>query len=149
MVAGRCSPPRRMLLLTQIDVDTSFVTHLLPAQVLLGLGLGFIFVPLSNLALVGVPDHDAGAASATLNATQQIGGSLGTALLNTFYTSAVAAYLAGTGAEPGNQVEALVHGYTVAFAWAAALIVLAGLATLVLMKVRKEDIPTGNTVHMG
>lgn len=42
-----------------------------------------------------------------------------------------------------------MHGYRVAFAWGAALIVLAGLATLVLVKVRKEDIPTGNTVHMG
>ncbi|MEK8105916.1 hypothetical protein NKG94_13570 [Micromonospora sp. M12] len=96
-----------------------------------------------------MPDHDAGAASATLNATQQIGGSLGTALLNTFYTSAVAAYLVGRAPTPVNQVEALVHGYRVAFAWGAALIVLAGLATLVLVKVRKEDIPTGNTVHMG
>lgn len=149
MVAGSVLAAVGMLVLTQIDVDTSFLTHLLPAQVILGLGLGFTFVPLSSLALVGVPEHDAGAASATLNATQQIGGSLGTALLNTFYTSAVAAYLVGRAPNPVNQVEALVHGYRVAFAWGAALIVLAGLATLVLVKVRKEDVPTGNTVHMG
>ncbi|MET8233920.1 MFS transporter [Micromonospora sp. NPDC005298] len=149
MVGGAVLAAVAMLALTRIDVDTSFLTLLLPAQVVLGMGLGFTFVPLSSLALVGVPEHDAGAASATLNATQQIGGSLGTALLNTMYTSAVAAYLVGRVPNPVNQIEALVHGYRVAFAWGAALIVLAGLVTLVLVKVRKEDIPTGNTVHMG
>ncbi|MEU4401566.1 MFS transporter [Micromonospora orduensis] len=149
MVGGAVLAAVAMLALTRIDVDTSFLTLLLPAQVILGMGLGFTFVPLSSLALVGVPEHDAGAASATLNATQQIGGSLGTALLNTMYTSAVAAYLVGRVPNPVNQIEALVHGYRVAFAWGAALIVLAGLVTLVLVKVRKEDIPTGNTVHMG
>ena len=149
MVAGAVLAAVSMLSLTQIDVDTSFVTHLLPAQVVLGLGLGFTFVPLSSLALVGVPEHDAGAASATLNATQQIGGSLGTALLNTMYTSAVAAYLVGRVPEPMTQVKALVHGYTVAFAWGAGLIVLSGLATLLLIKVRREDLSTANAVHMG
>ncbi|MFC4021545.1 DHA2 family efflux MFS transporter permease subunit [Micromonospora sp. GCM10011542] len=149
MLAGAVLAAVGMLVLTQIDVDTSFLTHLLPAQVILGMGLGFTFVPLSSLALVGVPEHDAGAASATLNATQQIGGSLGTALLNTFYTSAVAAYLTSRVPDPATQVQALVHGYRVAFAWGAALILLAGLATLVLVKVRKEDVPAGNAVHMG
>ncbi|SIM63493.1 MFS transporter [Micromonospora cremea] len=149
MVGGAVLAAVAMLVLTQIDVDTSFLTLLLPAQVILGMGLGFTFVPLSSLALVGVPEHDAGAASATLNATQQIGGSLGTALLNTMYTSAVTAYLVSHVPNPANQIEALVHGYRVAFAWGAALIVLAGLATLILVKVRKEDIPAGNAVHMG
>lgn len=149
MVAGAVLAAVAMLSLTQIDVDTSFITHLLPAQVVLGLGLGFTFVPLSSLALVGVPEHDAGAASATLNATQQVGGSLGTALLNTMYTSAVAAYLVGRVPDPMTQMKALVHGYTVAFAWGAALIVLSGLATLLLIKVRKEDLSTANAVQMG
>ncbi|MGW1059188.1 MFS transporter [Micromonospora rubida] len=149
MLAGAVLAGAAMLWLTQIDVDTSFVGHLLPAQVVLGMGLGFTFVPVSSLALVGVPNHDAGAASATLNATQQIGGSLGTALLNTMYTSAVAGYLATRVPGPATQVNALVHGYTVAFAWGAGLILLSGLATLLLIKVRREDIPAGGTVHMG
>ncbi|WP_410812578.1 DHA2 family efflux MFS transporter permease subunit [Micromonospora sp. 067-2] len=149
MVGGAVLAAVAMLALTRIDVDTSFLTLLLPAQVILGMGLGFTFVPLSSLALVGVPEHDAGAASATLNATQQVGGSLGTALLNTLYTSAVAAYLVGRAPNPVNQIEALVHGYRVAFFWGATLIVLAGLVTLILIKVRKEDIPSGNAVHVG
>ncbi|WP_405108518.1 DHA2 family efflux MFS transporter permease subunit [Micromonospora sp. NBC_01405] len=149
MLAGAVLAAAAMLLLTQIDVDTSFVAHLLPAQVVLGMGLGFTFVPVSSLALVGVPEHDAGAASATLNATQQIGGSLGTALLNTMYTSAVAGYLATRVPGPATQVNALVHGYTVAFAWGAGLILLSGLATLLLIKVGRKDIPAGGTVHMG
>src|SRR5687768_164175 len=119
MVFGGVASTAALLLLTQIGLHTRFVTHVLPAELLLGLGLGFIFVPLSNLALVGVPDHDAGAASATLNATQQVGGSLGAALFNTFFTTAVAAYIADhmrPAADPQNVVaEAQVHGYTVAF----------------------------------
>ncbi|MFC4150163.1 MFS transporter [Micromonospora mangrovi] len=149
MLAGAVLAAGAMLSLTRIGLDTSFVAHLLPAQVVLGLGLGFTFVPLSSLALVGVPEHDAGAASATLNATQQVGGSLGTALLNTMYTSAVAAYLVGRMPDPLTQAKALVHGYTVAFAWGAGLILLSGLATLLLIKVRKEDLATTNAVHLG
>lgn len=149
MVTGAALAAAAMLWLTQIDVDSSFLAHLLPAQVVLGLGLGFTFVPLSSLALVGVPEHDAGAASATLNATQQIGGSLGTALLNTFFTSAVTAYLATRVPDQTTAAQAAVHGYSVAFAWGAALILLSGLATVLLIKVRKEDLATSGTVHMG
>ncbi|MFI9639699.1 MFS transporter [Micromonospora sp. NPDC051925] len=149
MVTGAVLAAGGMLSLTQIGLDTSFVTHLLPAQVILGMGLGFTFVPLSSLALVGVPEHDAGAASATLNATQQVGGSLGTALLNTLYTSAVTAYLATRVPDPVNQAKALVHGYTVAFAWGAGLILLSGLTTLLLIKVRKQDLSTGGAMHLG
>jgi hypothetical protein len=126
----------------------------MPAQVLLGLGLGFTFVPLSSLALVGVPQHDAGAASATLNATQQIGGSVGTALLNTISTSAITAYLAAhvvAGAAPSqvDQLKAQVHGYSSAFTWAAGIILLAAVVSAVFIKVRKEDLPAGDAAPVG
>jgi MFS family permease len=158
MIAGSIFAAGAMLSLTQIEVDSSFVARLLPAQILLGLGLGFVFVPLSSLALVGVPEHDAGAASAALNATQQIGGSLGTALLNTFYTSAAAAYVAAnmTAAAASDPVQAkaitlegLVDGYATAFVWGAGLIVTAGVATAVLVKVRKEDLPAADAAPVG
>ncbi|MFC0506937.1 DHA2 family efflux MFS transporter permease subunit [Micromonospora costi] len=149
MLTGAVLAVVGMVVLTQVDVDTSFAAQLLPAQIVLGMGLGFTFVPLSSLALYGVPEHDAGAASATLNATQQVGGSLGTALLNTMYTSAVTGYLASRAPGPATQVKALVHGYSVAFAWGAGLILLSGLATLVLIRVRRQDVPSGGAVHMG
>jgi EmrB/QacA subfamily drug resistance transporter len=144
-----------MISLRYIDLDTSFWTHLMPAQILLGLGLGFTFVPLSSLALVGVPEHDAGAASAALNATQQVGGSLGTALLNTIATSAITAYIAShlTANQPPSQqvlLEAQVDGYADAFTWASGLILLSGVVTAIFIKVRKEDLPTGEAaVHVG
>jgi hypothetical protein len=144
-----------MISLRFIGLDTPFWTHLMPAQVLLGLGLGFTFVPLSSLALVGVPPRDAGAASAALNATQQVGGSLGTALLNTIATSAITAYIAShlTANQPPSQrvqLEAQVDGYADAFTWAAGLILLAGIVTAVFIKVSKEDLPTGEAaLHVG
>jgi Na+/melibiose symporter-like transporter len=161
MVIGGVTAAAGMLYLTQIGVSTSFATHVLPAELILGLGLGFTFVPLSSLALVGVPEKDAGAASATLNATQQIGGSLGTALLNTIYTTAVTGYLTShvptaTGPAPTPQaqmqiqLEGFVHGYTVAFAWGAAILVLSAVVIVTFIKVRKDDLPShGGAVHVG
>ena len=156
MMAGPVLAAAGMLSLRFIDLDTSFWAHLMPAQVLLGLGLGFTFVPLSSLALVGVPEHDAGAASAALNATQQIGGSLGTALLNTIATSAITAYVASHLVAPDQPptpqvlLEAQVDGYADAFTWASGLILLAGIITALVIKVGKEDLPTGETaVHVG
>jgi hypothetical protein len=144
-----------MISLRFIDLDTSFWAHLMPAQVLLGLGLGFTFVPLSSLALVGVPSDDAGAASAALNATQQVGGSLGTALLNTIATSAIAAYMAANvpATPQEGQVTALkaqIDGYSSAFTWAAVLILGAAVIAAVFIKVQKQDVPAGETVtHVG
>ena len=140
MIVGGVIGTAAMLLLTRIGVDTGFASHVLPAELMLGFGLGMVFVPMSNLALVGVPEHDAGAASATLNATQQVGGSLGTALLNTIYTSAVTAYLTSHAPSPQAQLQGLVHGYTRAFYWAAALLLIGAVATAVLVKVRRDQL---------
>ncbi len=153
MVVGGAASTVALLLLTQIGLYTSFATHVLPAELLLGLGLGFIFVPLSNLALVGVPHHDAGAASATLNATQQIGGSLGAALFNTFFTTAVAAYMTDhmrPGVDPRVAgAEAQVHGYTVAFFWAAVCLAVATVVMAVMVNARKSDLPSDSGAAVG
>ncbi|WP_027344221.1 MFS transporter [Hamadaea tsunoensis] len=145
MVTGGVLATGALLWLTQIGLYTSYWTHVLPAQIVLGIGLGAIFVPLSSLALIGVADHDAGAASATLNATQQVGGSLGTALLNTLFISAVTAYAtshARSMPDPRQlQAEAAVHGYTVAFFWSAVLLAVATVIMAVLVKAHKRDLP--------
>jgi MFS family permease len=127
------------------------VLHYTPLKagfvVLLGLGLGFTFVPLSSLALIGVPEHDAGAASAALNATQQVGASLGTALLNTIATSAITAYLAAhVPANAETALRAQVDGYSHAFTWAAGLILASAVITAVFIKVSKEELPAEEAV---
>src|SRR4051794_21921895 len=147
MFAGLLMAAGGMALLTRIGVDTGFWSHVFPAELVISFGMGVTFGPMSNTALVGVADHDAGVVSALINTTQQIGGSLGTALLNTIFTSAVASYLVGHRAEitdpsqlPGLQAVATVHSYTVAFWVGAALIGLAALIALVLVRATREEV---------
>jgi EmrB/QacA subfamily drug resistance transporter len=108
-----------MLWLTQISQTSSYWTHVLPSEVIMSVGLAGVFIPAASTALVGVGHHDAGVASAVLNSSQQIGGSLGTALLNTVFASAVTAYLTANVTSPDQIAQktplALIHGYHVAF----------------------------------
>ena len=83
--------------LTQIGVHTSYWTHVLPPQILMSVGSGLAFPALSSTALIRVGDRDSGVASALVNTTQQVGGSLGTALLNTIAATATATYIAAHG----------------------------------------------------
>ncbi len=98
MVAGPLVAAAGLLMLTQIEVHSSYWTHVFPGLAIFGFGLGLLMVPMQNLALIGVPDHDAGAASALVNATLQIGGALGTALFTTIYASAKSAFTADNAA---------------------------------------------------
>ena len=123
-----------MVLLARIGVGTAYASHVLPAELVLGAGLGLFFVPLGNVGLVGVGEHDAGAASAVINASQQVGGSLGTALLNTVATTATTAYLGSHVPGPLTRVQSLVHGYVVGFLWGAALIAAAVLTVVVFIR---------------
>ncbi len=114
-----------MILLTRITIEDSYLTHVLPSQILMSVGLAAVFVPLSSTALIGVGNHDAGVASALVNTMQQIGGSLGTALLNTIATSATAAFLVANGAAALSIRKGQVHGYTQAFTISAVLLLVA------------------------
>jgi EmrB/QacA subfamily drug resistance transporter len=152
MVLGGLLAAAGLFLLSFLGVDTSFWAIPFPGQLLLGLGLGFTFVPLSNLALVGVGEHDAGAASAVLQAVQQIGASIGTALLATLSVGAITAALADNPPSAENPVAALeaqVEGYTTAFTWAALLLLLGAVVSGVLIKATKDDLPTDAPVHAG
>ncbi|MDQ1635226.1 MAG: hypothetical protein QOJ32_2035 [Frankiaceae bacterium] len=149
MVIGPVIAAAGLALLTQISLDSSYVTSVLPGLLLIGFGLGFLFVPMSNTALVGVADHDTGAASALVNATQQVGGAIGTALFSTIYASAVSGYLTGHDASPASQGLALLHGYRTAFAYAAGVMLLAAVIAAVLIRVKKSDLAADATVHLG
>ena len=145
MVGGLTLGVLGMLWLTRIPAESGFVTHVLPAEVLLSVGLAGVFISASNTALVGVGAHDAGVASALLSTAQQVGGSLGTALLSTVYTSAVTAYLTGhlrTEADLQRlHLDAVLHGYRVAFFWAAMLLLTAMAAAVTLITARRDDVP--------
>ena len=97
-----------LLWLTQIGVHTSYWTHLFPQQIVMSLGLGLAFPALSSTALTKVREQDSGVASAMVNTTQQVGASLGAALLNTIAATATATYIASHG--PRLAPNALVHG---------------------------------------
>ena len=123
MTTGTLMAAAAMFWLTQIGVDTAWVTHVLPSEIVMSLGMAAVFIPLTSTALIGVGDHDAGVASALVNTTQQIGGSLGTALLNTVATAATASFIVANGAAAAQK--GLVHGYTQAFTVSAILMLVA------------------------
>jgi hypothetical protein len=93
--------------------------------------MGAVFVPAFSTATLGVGAREAGVASAVAGTSQQIGASVGTALLNTIAAAATAAYLAARPA--ATTATALVHGYAVAAGWAAAILVAAAALTFVLI----------------
>jgi hypothetical protein len=102
--------------------------------------MGFTFGPLSSTALIGVDERDVGVASAVLNSAQQVGGSFGTALLNTFATTSAAHYLTShaTGLPSlAVRATAVTHGYTTVFWVSGALLFVAASTTAVLVKARR------------
>jgi EmrB/QacA subfamily drug resistance transporter len=131
MVGGTLAAVVGMALFIQIKVDSSFAAYVLPAEIVMSLGMGFAFVALSSTALIGVDERDAGVASALVNTTQQVGGSLGTALLNTIAATATVHYIRSHG--PGSTAVATVHGYTVAFTWGLSAFVLAAILSFALV----------------
>jgi EmrB/QacA subfamily drug resistance transporter len=133
-----------------ISQTSSWVTHVLPGELLMSVGLALVFVPLSSLALTGVREDDAGEASAVLNSTQQIGATVGTSLLNTFYASAVTSYVVAHHLAPSafNPLAA-IHGYHVAFWIGVGCVAAAFVAILVLVNAGKDDIATQPGVPAG
>lgn len=122
--------------LTRLGVHSDYATALLPSLLAIGAGLGLTSPVASNLATFDVGPDEAGAAGAAFNASQMVGGSLSTALLNTIAAHATAAYLAGPASGTAAHPAALVHGYTRAMAWAAAILAGAALITVLLINAR-------------
>lgn len=133
-------------LLTGLTPDASYVAHVLPAELLLGLGLGLAMVPCVSTATNNAEPRDVGVTSAATNTSQQIGASIGTALLNTLAASATAAYLATHAGSPGAVTAATVHGFASASAWAAGSLALAALVGGVLIDARPGSATSTVTV---
>jgi hypothetical protein len=147
MATGLAFGVAGLLWFTQVGVHTGYLVHVLPAELVTSFGIGMVFVPLSSTALIGVNQRDAGVASALLNTTQQVGSSLGIALLNTLAASATATYLTAHGHSASSLAAGLVHGYTTGFTVSAAILALAFLVTVGLIRgtraTRREVAPAG------
>ncbi|MEV0581000.1 MULTISPECIES: MFS transporter [unclassified Streptomyces] len=137
-----------MLCLTRMDIGSSYAGLVLPGLLLLGLGMGTAFMPAMSLATHGVAPRDAGVASAMVNTSQQVGGAIGTALLNTIAASATTAYLAAHAAGATTpaaqklvQAQAMVDGYASATWWAAGILVVAAGIALTMINAGHQGGP--------
>jgi EmrB/QacA subfamily drug resistance transporter len=121
-----------MVLLTQVGVDSTYAANVLPGMVVIGFGLGLAMATAMGTATLGVRSDDAGVASATVNTMQQVGGSVGTALLSTVAASATSGVAASHAT--GVMARAAVHGYTTAFWWSAAIFAAGAIVCGLLMR---------------
>ena len=137
-----------MALFTRLTADSTYAANVLPSIIIMSLGMGLIFVPLSATALFGVGNHDAGVASAVLNTSQQIGGSIGVAFLNTIAASATTAYIVANGLQ-GQTPEALVAGFTTTFVWSTFILGAAGIIWVVLVRMTRRDMASNDAVPAG
>jgi EmrB/QacA subfamily drug resistance transporter len=126
---------------TTLTPDSAYLTHVLPAELLLGLGLGLAIVPCVSTATQNADPKDVGVISAMTNTAQQIGASIGTALLNTIAAAATTAYLASHAHSSDELAHATVHGYAVASGWAAGIFVVAAIGAALLIDVHPGRAP--------
>jgi EmrB/QacA subfamily drug resistance transporter len=121
-----------MLWTVGLTPTSGYVTGFLPGLTLMALGVGHAFVPLTLIATGGVEGDEQGLASGLFNTSQQVGGALGLAVLSTFANSATDGF-------SGAHADALVHGYTTAFAIGAGLLAAAALAVGVTLRAKEAN----------
>ncbi|MET8637231.1 MFS transporter [Streptomyces sp. NPDC004680] len=140
-----------MAWLTGIGLGSHYMSAVLPQLIVIGVGLGLVMPTAMQLATGGVAPEDAGVASATVNAMQQVGGSIGTALLNTLAASAATGYLAGRNpADRAARAQATIESYTTAFWWSAGLFAVGAVVTFLLYRrgTRQPGPDDAPVVHM-
>jgi EmrB/QacA subfamily drug resistance transporter len=129
-----------LIVLGRIPVAGTYLGDLLPGLMIMSLGMGLTFVPITLIATTNVAAEDAGLASGLLNTSQQLGGAIGLAVLSTLAANTTANTLSGLGHAPtlANSVSALVSGFHVAFL-VGALLMLSG-AVILAATVRRGDV---------
>jgi EmrB/QacA subfamily drug resistance transporter len=129
----------------QLTPTSTYLGHVLPGLVILGIGMPCIFAPAFATATLGVDRREAGVASAMVNTCQQVGGAVGTAVLSTIFATSASSYASSHARTPGLAATATVHGYTTAFYFATILFAIGFLvAALVLPRhIRPQRQPTG------
>ncbi|MEU5024518.1 MFS transporter [Streptomyces milbemycinicus] len=159
MVPGLLIAAVGVALLIPLEPDSSYAAGILPAELLVGFGMGLTMAPSMNYSTHGVHPQDAGIASATVNTAQQIGGSVGTAMLNTIATSTSNDYLAPAmrahEVTPQLAKEGLVEGFSEAFVWSSVIFAAAAVLVGLLMNTPRPSRQPGAEqteplpVHLG
>jgi EmrB/QacA subfamily drug resistance transporter len=155
LVAGPLFIAASLFLLAHVPVDGSYAKDLLPAFILLGIGAGMSFVAGTITATTGVPSRESGLASGLLNTAQQIGGSLGLAILSGIATSQVAKTLqhlpANLTSPQAVKAYAEVHGFHSAFYVGMCFALGASAIAALVIKQNKNAVaaPDGAAAHMG
>jgi EmrB/QacA subfamily drug resistance transporter len=143
--AGMTISAAGMALLAQISLASGYTTHVLPGLTVMGVGVGLVFATAMQSAVAGVEARDAGVASAMVNTVQQVGGSIGIALLGTVAGSAASGYLAGRGAPTPLLIqEAAVHSYVTTFWWAAGIF---AVGAVLVAAVLEQSAPATSDAH--
>ncbi|GMA26947.1 MFS transporter [Arenivirga flava] len=127
-----------LLLLLRTEADSTYAAVVLPALIVIGLGMGLIFSSAMNTATTGVARQDAGVASATVNTGQQIGGAIGTALLSTIFADALDRGMSDAAGDPSASAEALMTAYHTAFTVSAGAMLLVSVAAIALIRPHRE-----------
>jgi EmrB/QacA subfamily drug resistance transporter len=117
-----------------LGLHSSYASHVLPYLLVLGVGLGLSVSPSFSTGTLGLAPQDAGVGSATLNTSQQVGGSIGTSLLNTLAAGAATSYLVGRTMTPATEQAALLHSYNTAFLWSAFIFVAGAIVAGLLLQ---------------
>ncbi|WP_432114303.1 MFS transporter [Streptomyces sp. S1] len=138
IVAGLVISALGLLVLTRLTPESDYLTGVFPALFLFGIGVGNLAVPVFQTAMSATEARDAGIVSAVVNTSQQVGGSIGTALLNTISTSAAATYLGSRAVTATTTQEASVHGLAVACAFAAGVALVGAVLAGTLINVRPQ-----------
>jgi hypothetical protein len=131
-----------MVYLTGLDAHSSYAAHVLPSLIVMGFGFGLIFAPAISTATLGVRDADSGVTSAMVNVSQQVGGSIGTALLSTIAVTATSQFMAEHPGAAGLAAQAAVHGYTTAFTWSAVIFAAGAVLSALLLRPRAASLAT-------
>ena len=140
MVPGLTLATIGMLLLTRLTPTSSYLTHVLPSMIMISVGLALVFIPIASTGLHAVGSQDAGVGSALIVTSQQVGASLGTALLNTVAAAATTTYLAAHRVGPPQVKAALTHGYTQAFLVGSGFLLLAAVVAGLLINIGKAAV---------
>jgi EmrB/QacA subfamily drug resistance transporter len=135
-----------MIMLTGLNLSSGYVANIMPPLMILGFGMGTIMPASMQTATLGVDRQFAGVASALVNTSQQVGGSIGTALINTLAATAATTYITDhLPATPAVAAQAAIHSYQTAYWWGASAFAIGAVVAALLFRRRSQGLSLSHT----